>query len=223
MREIPKQTAGAGWAYYAFELLFLPGVLYALAEPLGFGDAAVNFAYYFLNFVCVLAIFRDFLTDSLAYAVENRSAVIRAVLLGALVCWAANGGAGWLLGRFAPEFSNANDAAVIAMVEESPILMGVGTILLVPLAEECLFRGLIFSQIRRENRTLAYCVSVAAFCAVHVAGFVGAYSPATLALCFVQYIPPGLILAWSYDHSKTIVAPVLIHTAINAIAFLYHS
>ena len=37
-------------------------------------------------------------------------------------------------------------------------------------------------------------------------------------MCFVQYLPAGLMLAWSYEKSNTIVTPILIHTVINAIA-----
>ena len=36
-------------------------------------------------------------------------------------------------------------------------------------------------------------------------------------MCFVQYLPAGLILAWSYEKSNTILTPIAIHTVINAI------
>lgn len=217
---ISQQTAVAGWVYYTFELLFLPGLLLTLAGMLGVGDAVVNFVYYLLNFVCVLSIFREFLAGSLEQAAKRFWPFLRAIVLGAAVCWAVNQGMSLLMERISPDFANVNDASVTAMVAEQPILMGIGTILLVPLAEECLFRGLVFSQLRPVNRAAAYAVSVLAFCAVHVVGYVGVYPTATLALCFLQYIPSGLILAWSYEHCGSIIAPVLVHTAINAIAVL---
>lgn len=215
-----RETVIAGWAYFAFELLFLPGLLLSAAARLGVDGAVVNFVYYLLNFVCVFAIFREFLGRSLEQAAKHMLPFLVAVLLGTVVCWAGNVGVGILLARFSPSFSNVNDAAITAMTTARPVLMGIGTVLLVPAAEECLFRGLIFSQLRKKSGFFAYALSVAAFCSVHVVGFVGSYPPVTLALCALQYIPAGVALAWAYDHSGTIVAPILIHTAINAIAFL---
>ena len=61
-------------------------------------------------------------------------------------------------------------------------------------------------------------LSVFVFAAVHVVGYIGQWDTLTLVLCFVQYIPAGLCLAWSYTRSDTIFAPILIHAAINFIA-----
>ena len=40
----------------------------------------------------------------------------------------------------------------------------------------------------------------------------------TLVLCFIQYLPAGLCLAWTYTKADNIIAPVLVHGIINAIA-----
>jgi membrane protease YdiL (CAAX protease family) len=53
-----------------------------------------------------------------------------------------------------------------------------------------------------------------------VLGYIGSADLLTLALCFLQYIPAGLCLAWAYDASGSIFAPVLIHTVINALGIL---
>ena len=52
---------------------------------------------------------------------------------------------------------------------------------------------------------------------IHVMGYIGQFDWLTLVLCFLQYIPAGLWLAWAYEKSDSIFAPMLIHTAINAI------
>ena len=39
-------------------------------------------------------------------------------------------------------------------------------------------------------------------------------------LSLVQYLPAGLILAWSYEKSQTLAAPIAIHTIINAISMV---
>lgn len=219
--QIPQQTAIAGWTYYAFELLFLPSVLLALAARLNVGDAVVNFVYYLLNFTVILGIFKDFILESLDYAGRHMLAFLRAVLLGALTYWAVSTLMRLLLARLVPDFANVNDQSIGQMLGQHPVLMGLGVVALVPLAEECLFRGLIFSQLHSRNRVQAYCLSVLAFCAVHVTGYVGVYPAATLALCALQYIPAGLALAWAYEHCGSILAPILIHTAVNAVSVFH--
>ena len=36
-----------------------------------------------------------------------------------------------------------------------------------------------------------------------------------LFLSFLQYVPAGLCLAWSYEKADSIWAPILIHIAVN--------
>lgn len=217
---LSQQTAIAGWAYYVLSLFFLPGLLLDLAARLHVGDAVVNFVYYLLNFFFAFSIFRGFLVDSLAEAGNHLVRFLLAVSLGFVLNQVLTGLLGQLVVRFAPGFSNVNDQAVASMFAQSPTLICIGTVLLVPLAEECLYRGLIFGQIYPKNRLLAFAVSACAFSAVHVMGYAGSYPAATLALCFAQYLPAGLILAGAYGFCGSIWAPILIHTATNAVAVL---
>ena len=87
--------------------------------------------------------------------------------------------------------------------------------IMVPLAEECLFRGLIFTGLLGKNRNGAYLLSVLGFCAIHISGHLGSADVLTLAVCFLQYIPAGLVLAWSCERSGSLFAPILIHAAVN--------
>lgn len=217
---ISQQAAVAGWAYYAFSLFFLPSVLLDLAPRLGFGDAVVNVSYYLLNFFFAFSIFRHFLVDSLAEAGNHLVRFLLAVVLGFGANQAASGLLGGLMMLLAPGFANVNDQAVAALFAQSPTLIGIGTVLLVPLAEECLYRGLIFAGLYPKGKAAAFLISACAFSAVHVMGYVGSYPAATLALCFVQYLPAGLILAGAYAACGSIWAPILIHTATNAVAVL---
>lgn len=215
---ISEQAAIAGWAYYCFELLFLPGLLLSIAGRLNISQAAVNFFYYLLNFFFTLSIFRQYLSRSLERAGQHMARFLLAVAGGFALCWTFSYGMHILLARYVPQFVNINDQAITALVNEQPVLMLIGTAMLVPVAEECLFRGLIFSQLYPKSKPFAYAASAAAFCAVHIIGYVGSYSPAALALSFVQYIPTGLVLGWAYAHCGSIFAPICIHTAINTLA-----
>ena len=56
--------------------------------------------------------------------------------------------------------------------------------------------------------------------AAHVLGYVGNADFVTLAVCFVQYVPAGLILAWAYARSGSLWVSILIHTAANFVSML---
>jgi len=216
--KLTPQTIYLGWCWYAFELLFLPGLLLNWLGKLNFSDAGVNFVYYLLNFFFALSIFRDFLSESLKRASKNLLPFLRAIAVGFLLYYLANSLMERLLALAAPGFSNVNDQDIAAMFARSPWLMAIGTVLLVPLSEECMFRGLIFSQLYSKDKTLAYVITAVAFAAVHILGYLGQYPPLVLGLCFAQYLIPSLILCWSYGSSGTILAPIFLHTAINAMA-----
>ncbi len=104
------------------------------------------------------------------------------------------------------------------MVRSSPAAMAIATVLLVPPAEELIFRGLIFGCAAEKSGALGYALSCALFALVHILGYVGAYSPAQLACCFVQYLPAGIALAWAYHFSGSIFSPIAIHALINAMS-----
>ena len=116
-----------------------------------------------------------------------------------------------------PEFSNVNDDTISVMVQQNFPLMVIGTVVLVPITEELLFRGLIFRGIYNRSRFWAYAISAVAFSLPHVVGYIGMFDPLLLLLCFVQYLPAGLCLSWAYARADSIFAPVLMHMVINLI------
>ena len=208
-----------GWVYLAFEFLILPTALYWVVLRLfpGISDAEFNFLYYFVNFLGTLLIFHRFLSRNLGIAKEKPLRTGLYVLLGLVIYWGSSLVMMELTYRIMPDFFNVNDSNLAAISQDGFLLMAIGTVLLVPVAEECLFRGLLFRGLYGKSKFSAYLISALCFCLPHVSVYIGSYELSLLALCFVQYLPAGLILAWSYEKSNTIVTPILIHTIINAI------
>ena len=208
-----------GWIYLAAELLVLPTVLIYISGRLfpGVTGAEVNFLYYLLNFIAVILIFGGYLKRNLNIAGSNLLRTLLFVLLGLAGYWASNLIMAELNAILMPDFANVNDMAIAAISKDSYFLVALGTILLVPTAEECLFRGLLFRGFYGKSRWAAYTISAICFSFIHIGVYLGSYDPALLAMCFIQYLPAGLILAWCYEKSNTIVTPILIHTLINAI------
>ena len=215
---LTKNETIGGWLYLALEFLVLPATLYWLAGKLfpSASDGEVNFLFYFINFLAALLIFHKFLSRNLGVAKNNLLRMSLYVLLGLFIYWATSLVMAELTYYLMPDFVNINDMSIAAMSQEGYLLTAIGTVILVPIAEECLFRGLLFRGIYGKSRWAAYAISSLCFCLPHVSAYIGNYDWAILALCFIQYLPAGLMLAWSYEKSNTIFTPVLIHTIINA-------
>lgn len=211
-----------GIRYLLFELVFLGPILSLLLPSIWSGAKAIHVdtAYFAVNCAAVCFIFRRFLVSSVRQGFSRFGKVMIAICLGLLVYFAATLALDALYSRLMPEFFNVNDAGILQNSRESRALTAVGTVLLVPVAEETLHRGLIFGLLHRKKRTIAYLLSALVFCFIHVTGYIGAYQTPVLLLCFLQYLPAGLTLAWAYEYSGSILAPIIMHTAVNTIAML---
>lgn len=207
-----------GLAYAAFDLFALPSLLgrfnALLVQPLN--SAWINFIYFSLNFLLLIVILHRYLGRSLGYTGKHAGDLLISVLLGALGYWVCNYVICDLIARFLPDFSNPNDSAISATLPGGFAVMAVGTVLLVPVAEELIHRALIFGSLHRRSRAAAYTISAVFFAALHVTGYLGSAEPLHLLVAFAQYLPPALLLAWAYEKSGSIFAPMLIHAAINA-------
>lgn len=207
-----------GWCWWAFQFFLLPSLLHAVNEllPNPLSQAELNFTYFLLNFLAVILIFHRFLRKSFDAAAAHPAYFCQAVILGLVFYLVMSRVINWCILKLDPAFQNANDAFISGLHRSSGYLTVLGTVLLAPIAEECFYRGLLFGTFARKNLWLGYAVSMLLFSAIHILGYIGKASTLTLVLSFLQYLPAGLCLAWSYAKSETILTPIVIHTLINA-------
>lgn len=207
----------SGWIYFCFQLLILPTAITVLFVRLvpGWTEAKINFTYFLMNFLVCVGLFWKFLRGNLEKAAESIGRLSIHVLLGLCGYFCLSGIVSSWIYRIAPDFFNVNDAAIDLISQGELPLMAVGMIAMVPLAEECFYRGLLFQGLYRRSRVLAWIVSVGVFALIHVVGYIGQYDMVTLGLCLLQYIPAGVCLCWAYARTGTIFAPMLIHAIIN--------
>ena len=212
-----SQETLRGLVYLAFQMLVLPSFLHwsngQLSTPLN--SAQLNFVFYMINFIAMLLLFHDFLGRSLAQALRHPADLCQAVILGFVAYYACRYVTENLIRLLVPSFTNYNDAAIAAMDQGNSFLMLMGTVVLVPPFEECIYRGLIFRGLYSKNPLAAYLVSMLVFAMIHILGYLGSYSPLEMLMALLQYLPAGLCLAWSYIKGGTIFAPILIHAAVN--------
>jgi membrane protease YdiL (CAAX protease family) len=167
--------------------------------------------------MAMLLIFHDFLGRSGRQITQHPGIFCEGVILGLVAYYALSFVTTWIIGILVPGFSNYNDEAIFAMGQSNSFLVFIGTVILVPPFEECMYRGLIFRNLYGKSRWAAYIVSIVLFAAIHIIGYIGVYSPLELLMAVLQYLPAGLCLAWAYTKADTIFAPILIHAIINAI------
>lgn len=212
-----KETV-SGWIWMAVQFLLLGSVVTALAAPLGL--MKINFLYHLISACATALIFRRFLSGSIrTFRRETRRVLlVAAACLG--VYYLLSTALGAVIFAVDASFSNVNDNTVTGFLRSNPVLTSAATIVLAPISEELLFRGLVFRRARRFGRWAAYVISVAAFAAIHIMGYVGNFSAPRLLLCFLQYIPAGIVLAAGMDATGSIITPMLIHACINAVAVL---
>ena len=215
---LTKKETILGALYLFAEFALFPG-LFAWGNsllPTPLDDTKLNFVFYVVNFLSIAFIFRRFLSKNLE-SIRYPFYFLQVVIVGLAQYLLLNQLMGQLIFRLDPGFYNANDAAIAQMVDTNLSLMAIATIILVPLAEECLFRGLIFRNLYDISAPLAWVVSVAGFSAIHLVGFLGTLTPMELLISFLQYVPAGISLAWAYSKADSIFAPILIHAMVNAI------
>ena len=214
-----RQEILCGIIYLVFQFVFLPSLLYAVNDILKrpMSESELNFLYYFINFIAMLVLFHDYLGKSAACARQHPGMFCEAVILGFVAYYACFFAVDKAVSLLLPGFSNQNNASIFSMFDRNPFLMFIGTVVLVPPFEECIFRGLIFRNLYGKSPWIAYTVSILAFALVHITGYLGTYTPLEVVMAVLQYLPAGLCLAWSYTRGNTIFAPILIHAAVNYI------
>lgn len=216
--QLSRNEVISGWSYYAFSMLALPIVLQYTNAFLDYplNEARLNFVYYTMNFAAAALIFNRFLRISFRVAMKRAFPVLWYALLAYLGNSALSSIVISLIRVVSPGFANINDAGIAAMVGQDRMLMILGTVFFVPVAEELFYRGLMFRHLSSRSRTAAYLVSMGVFALVHVVGYLGSADALTLLLCFVQYLPAGYCLAWCYQSTGTILTPIVMHMLVNA-------
>lgn len=208
-----------GWIYYFVQLLALPLLIAWInllaGSPLN--ESALNFVYFSINFLCVTLIFFHLLKENSKIALRSPLRCLGYAVAGIVLYWGLSYAVQIIIITVSPDFFNVNDASIGSIAQENYKLIALGTVWLVPLAEETLYRGLIFGQFYNRSPLAAYTISTCIFASVHVIGYIGSYPPLQLLLCFLQYLPAGIALGWAYTKANSIWAPILMHITINQI------
>lgn len=211
-----------GLCFLPFYLILLSlglQILLTLALHRAPSGLELNLCFYAVTLIAVLLIFHRFLAANLRLLRENWRKLLLGVPTALLLYFFLTVLVGLMILSIEPTFNNENNSTVLVLMDGSPIFTAVLSIVLAPLIEETLFRGLIFGNLYRVNRLLAYLVTALGFSAIHVISYLSVLSPLEILLSLIQYIPATVVLCGVYAYADTIYAPMLLHAIINLIAF----
>lgn len=213
----------AGVVFFVVYLVVLPfaaAPLFRLVEALmgmEISAAMENIVYYYALFTVTIVIFHKFIGRTSRNFADNLNGACKAILVGLVGLYGLNELVYRLTSLLIDNRTNLNDAAISAQVQDAPRITFVIVVLLAPFVEEVLFRGLVFGNLKSKSRLLAYLVSCVLFALLHVWQFAVVQQDITYFLLMVQYLVPGFVLAWAYEHSGTLWASVGVHAAANAL------
>lgn len=209
--------AGAIWlVVYGF---FMGDLLGLGLELLGisYTTAQLNALFFLCNFVITALVFRRFLTGNLTLAAEHILRSLKAMLLGFCIYWLLQVGLD-VIGQLLPgNVAVPNDDTIASIAGENYRIMWAGAVLLAPMVEETLVRGLVFGTVRRWNRAAAYAAGAAVFAAMHVLSYLGQMDVLTLSYNILVYGLPSIALCACYEYAGNIWAPIFLHMVINAL------
>ena len=124
----------------------------------------------------------------------------------------------FLLPLLKEEPVNMNQELVNSFLYAYKGAMIVDVALLAPVIEEILFRGVIFAPLCKKSPFWAYTVSMTVFSALHVTAYIGQQHWSVLLFSFLQYLPAGFVLCWSYQRSRSIWPPIALHGIMNLLS-----
>lgn len=180
------------------------------------GGALRDAIYYYVLFALSLAVFWRLWKRDAAVLFAHAGRSLGTLGLGLVAFYGFNELCGKLLSLLPGQPVNLNDAAVSARLGASPGSTILIVVLLAPVVEETLFRGYVFGLLREHSRAVAYGASCLLWALAHVWQYaVGDWSYLLTAL---QYVAPGLVMAWTCERSGSLWGSVLLHGLVNALA-----
>lgn len=212
---------GRGWVFFALYVFLFPPLMGLIQRAMG-GElpvAEANVIYYLLCVTLVLLVLWNFLKKSffllLDWLPEN---------LFAFVTGLAGAGALHFLVMLLPyPVDNPSLLSYQAEFALSPKATAVILLVLMPVVEEVLFRGVLFGTVGRYSRPLAYVLSTGLYAVYCVWQFVYSFGAVDFRylLLAAQYLPMGLALSWCYDRGGSVWSAAVLHAVINAFTLFF--
>ena len=218
--QITRAELHRGWVFFALYVFLFPWLMGWVQRSYQgeFPVAEANAVYYLIIAVLTFLVFWSFLRHGfhllLDWLPENLFAFVTGLAGGVLLHL--------LAGLIPLPVQNPNLLSYPEQYAFAPASTLLILLILMPLVEEPLFRGLLFSTARGYSRVLGYALSVGVYALYCAAQFVYAYGALDLRylLLAIQYVPMALALTWCYDRGGSIWSAIALHAVFNGLTLL---
>lgn len=178
--------------------------------------------YFICCFLLVGGLFGRFLFRSLKNIKGNAMDMLFAVAGGFaayfFITLITEFGAAELLHSTGNTYFNPNQDAVENILGYQLVPMAICSVLLVPVTEEVLVRGMVFAPLCRKWPWLGYLASTLVFAGMHTLAYMADMTFIQGLTNFLLYIPAGLVMGWMYQKTRNIWGPIFLHMLINLVA-----
>lgn len=206
-----------GLVFFLLYFFLLP-YLNAFAQRLIFGDAETpiaeaNILYYGLLFALCLVLFWNFLKEDFLRLMDWVPENTFGILLGL-----AGAGVMSALLRLLPfPVADPIPRQYAAEFGAAPIPTLALLLVLIPLVEETLYRGLLFGQFRGYSRPLAYVLTSVFYALAAVWRYALERGDPRYLLLSVVYLPLSIACTWCYDNGGSVWAAAFLHAGLNGL------
>ena len=209
-------------------LIYLPLHIFALPILLGLfasvslrplSQMQMTTIYYLIGLAYLLLCMRRCLLRDWSRLWDVKLQALLALITGYLISVVLSYGVSILM-LLLGDGANPNDAAITEMTAGNARGMFPALVLLAPIVEETLFRGVLFGMLRQRSRIAAYVVSTAVFALYHIWQYALVSMDVTLLIYALQYIPASVALAWCYERTGSLWTPVVYHALSNLASLL---
>ncbi len=217
--QLTREEQQRGYVFFALFFLVFPvlkmGVEWVFDHffELYLSEAVSAAVYYYIMAVLTVVVFWSFLRNAgtilMRFLPENLLALITGFVGGQLLSL--------LFGLFPWPVKDPNPIIWAEQYAYSPAATVLIVVILVPIVEEVLFRGLLFGSLRKRSRTVAWIASVGLFMVYSVWTFAVAYGDARYLILALRYLPMSLALTWCYDRGGSVWSAILLHAIFHAI------
>lgn len=221
MTTLERVLGGVFFAVYLLVLPFASDPLFAGLERLlgrSLEGSLRSMISYYLLFALTLVIFWNYLGRTTGYFLSSLWHTLGTAAVGVIAFYGLNELCYRAIGLVLEGQQNLNDVAISAQIDDAPRSTVLMVVFLAPFVEEVLFRGYVFGNLRDHSRWAAYATSCLLFALLHVWQFAMVEQNLQYFLLMLQYLVPGLVLAWTYERSGTLWSSVMLHAFVNAMA-----
>lgn len=180
----------------------------------------LNFVVDLITALVAVIILRKFIKRQWKDFMNNKlSIVVAGCFLGFFLNICANAIGSSIVKLFVNQSSSVNQQQVESLTKSIPAVMFFVTGFLAPIGEELIFRGVVFTSLRKYNRFLAYVVSAFLFGFIHVMNSVFAGNIGEM-IQMIPYVCSGIVFAYIYESTDNIWGSILTHMTNNIFAML---